>query len=180
VPRQPLGNEPAAQVVALDLDGRQQPPVAVFAVAVDGGRLALRHRGHPVAGDSAEQLPTLGRVDAVDADALLGVALVQAGNRVTVGHVHDTPLDGIGSVQLWHGGHEHDGGDEGSHGPHRKAGQGRAATAAPSLRPRPLMAYGGPPLHPPRATLLGHRERPCHIVWTAAKVFLRDLDVHCT
>jgi hypothetical protein len=90
---------------------------------VDGGRLTLRQRGHPVAGHVAERLPSLGRVDAVDADAVLLVAIVQAGDRVTVGDGDDTPLDGIGSVQLRHDGDEHGGGDEGSHTRHRKARQ---------------------------------------------------------
>ena len=66
---------------------------------------------------------------AVDADAVLRVAIVQAGDRVTVRDVDDTLLDGIGSVQLRHDAHEHGGGDERSHRPHREAGQGRAATA---------------------------------------------------
>ncbi len=83
------------------------------AVAVDDGRLAIRHGGHPVTSHCAERLATLGRVDAVDADAVLLVALVQAGDRVTVRDVDDTPLDGIGSVQLRHDGQEHDDGDEG-------------------------------------------------------------------
>ena len=77
-----------------------------------------------------ERLPALRRVDPSRPDAVLLVAIVQAGDRVTIRDADHTPLDGIGSVQLRHDGQEHGGGDEESHTRHRKAGQRRAATAA--------------------------------------------------
>jgi hypothetical protein len=54
-----------AQLVVLDLDRGDRAAVAVAAVGLDGGGLALRQRRESVAADTAERLAQLGSVDAV-------------------------------------------------------------------------------------------------------------------
>ena len=104
--------------LGLDLDvahahAGQRASVPIGAGRVQRDLLAEHQIGQRSLGCLPERLPTLVRVDAVDADVVLLVALVQAGDRVTVRDVDDTPLDGIGGVLLRHDGHETDGGDEG-------------------------------------------------------------------
>jgi hypothetical protein len=93
VPRQTVGHQPVAHVVAFNVYARQHPPVAILAVAVNRHRLALGKRRQPLAGLRAERLADLGRVDARQPHLVLDVARVQRPQRVAVVNADHTPDD---------------------------------------------------------------------------------------
>jgi hypothetical protein len=133
-------------------DGAHEPAVAIDFVPDDEHVLAEDQGGEMTFRDLAECLAAFGRVDAVEADRVLEMMVVEDGERVAVGDTHYPAVEIVGRER--HGR---------SHREPEQRAYGREATHAAIIRPGRLLIAGDTPA-PSSLRRSGRRLR-----WTTAR-----------